>query len=75
VLETQVDSLKDEAEPGEQKEEVPHQEINISIADYQVRTEPTPYASISAGTLPPDEKQPKAGPSEHTKDVQEPSLE
>jgi hypothetical protein len=72
---TQVDIPKDELGSGEQEEEVPQQEIDISTADYQVSTKPTPDASISAGTLPPDEKQPEVGPSEHTEEVQEPSLE
>jgi hypothetical protein len=72
---TQVDSPKDELGSGEQEEEVPQQEIDISTVDYQVSTEPAPDASISAGTLPPDEKQPEAKLSEHTEEVQEPSLE
>jgi hypothetical protein len=66
-METQVDSPKDEPGSGEHKEEVPQQEIDISTTDYQVSTEPTPNASILAGTLPPDEKQPEVELSEHTK--------
>jgi hypothetical protein len=45
------------------------------MVDYQVSTEPTPDASISTGTQPPDEKQTEVGPSEHMEEVQEPSLE
>jgi hypothetical protein len=75
VLETQVDSLKDDLGLGEQKEEVQHQEIDISTVDYQVSTKLAPNASISVCTLPFDEKKPEAGPSEHTKEVQEPSPE
>jgi hypothetical protein len=48
VPETQVDILKDELGSGEQEEEVPQQEIDISTVDYQVSTEPAPDASISA---------------------------
>jgi hypothetical protein len=48
VPETQVDSPKDEPGSSEQEEEVPQQEIDISTVDYQVSTEPTPDASISA---------------------------
>jgi hypothetical protein len=57
VPETQKDSPTDEPGSGEQKEEAPQQEINISTADYQVSIEPTPNASISTDTHPPDEKQ------------------
>jgi hypothetical protein len=70
-----VDIPKVDLGSGEQEEEVPQQEIDISIVDYQVSTEPTPDASISASTLPPNEQQPKVEPSEHTKEVQEPNLE
>jgi hypothetical protein len=70
-----VDSPKDEPGSGEQKEEAPQQEIDISTTDYQVSTEPTPDASISIGTQLPDEKQTEARPSEHMEEVQEPSLE
>jgi hypothetical protein len=45
----------DEARLGEQKEEAPQQEIDISTTDYQVSIEPTPDASISTDTQPPDE--------------------
>jgi hypothetical protein len=70
-----MDSLTDEPRSGEQKEEVIHQEIDISTADYQVSTEPTPDASISTGTQPANEKQLEARPLEHTKEFQEPNLE
>jgi hypothetical protein len=73
--ETQKDSLKDEPGSGEQKEEAPQQEIDISTVDYQVSIEPTLDASISTGTQPPDEKKTEVGPSEHMEEVQEPSLE
>jgi hypothetical protein len=53
--ETQADSLKDEPGSGEQKEEAPQQEIDVSMTDDQVSTEPTPDASISIGTQLPDE--------------------
>jgi hypothetical protein len=59
----------------EEKEEAPQQKIDISTTDYQVSTEPTPDASISTGTQPPDEKQIEVRPSEHMEEVQEPSLE
>jgi hypothetical protein len=70
-----VDSLKDELGSSEQEEEVPQQEIDISTANYQVSIEPAPDASISAGTLPPDEKQPEANFWNTQEEVQEPSLE
>jgi hypothetical protein len=73
--ETQADSPKDEPGSGEQKEEAPQQEINVSMTDDQVSTEPTPDASISIGTQLPDERQTEVGPSEHREEVQEPSLE
>jgi hypothetical protein len=72
---TQVDSPKDELGSGEQEEEIPQQEIDISTTDYQVSTEPAPDSSILASTLPPDEKQPEAELLGHTEEVQEPSLE
>jgi hypothetical protein len=59
---TQVDSLKDEIGLGEQEEEVPQREINISTFDYQVSVELAPDASILVGTLPPNEQQTKAEP-------------
>jgi hypothetical protein len=37
-----VDSPKDELELGEQEEEIPQQEADISTIDYQVSTEPAP---------------------------------
>jgi hypothetical protein len=40
-----------------------------------VSIDPTPDASVSTGTQPPDGKQPKAGASEHMEEVQEPILE
>jgi hypothetical protein len=61
-----VDSPKDELGSGEQEEEVPQQEIDISTVDYQVSTEPAPDASISAGTLPPMRNNQRPEPSEHT---------
>jgi hypothetical protein len=70
-----MDSLMDERRLGEQKEEAPPQEIGISTTDYKVSTEPTHDASISIGTQPLNEKQPKVEPLEHTEEVQEPSLE
>jgi hypothetical protein len=70
-----VDIPKEELGSGEQEEEVPQQEIDISTADYQVSTKPSPDASILAGTLPLDEKQPEAEISEHMEEVQEPNLE
>jgi hypothetical protein len=70
-----VDSPKDDLGSGKQEEEVPQREIDISIANYQVSTEPTPDASISVSTLPPDEQQPEVEPSKHTEEVQEPGLE
>jgi hypothetical protein len=73
--ESQWTSSRDELGSGEQGEEIPQQEIDISTTDYQVSTEPAPDSSILASTLPPDEKQPEAEPSGHTKEVQEPSLE
>jgi hypothetical protein len=42
----QADSLKDKPELGEQKEEAPQQEIDISTTNYQVSIKPTPDASI-----------------------------
>jgi hypothetical protein len=70
-----VDIPKDERGSGEQEEEIPQQETDISTTNYQVSTEPTPDASISNDTLPTDEKQPEAEISEHTEEVQEPNLE
>jgi hypothetical protein len=52
--ETQEDSPKDEPGSGEQKEEAPQLEINISTTNNQVSTEPTPDASISIRTQLPD---------------------
>jgi hypothetical protein len=57
VSKTQKDSLMDEPGSGEQKEEAPKQEIDISTIDYQVSTKPIPDALISTDTQPPDEKQ------------------
>jgi hypothetical protein len=65
-----MDSPMDEPGSGEQKEEVPQQEINISTVDYQVSTKPTPDASISIDTQPLDEKQLEVEPSEHMEDYQ-----
>jgi hypothetical protein len=53
-----VDNLKDELGLRKQEEEFPQQEIDISKIDYQLSTEPAPDTSISAITLPTDEKQP-----------------
>jgi hypothetical protein len=75
VPRTQVDILKDELGLGKQEEEVPQQEIDISAIDYQVSIKPSPDASISIGTLPPDEKQLEAKSLENMKEVQEPILE
>jgi hypothetical protein len=72
---TNVDSPNDEIGSREQREEVPHQEIDISTTNYQVITEPTPDALISPKTLPPAEKEPEVRPSEHKEEVQEPSIE
>jgi hypothetical protein len=54
--ETQKDIPTDKPGSGEQKEEAPHQEIDISTIDYQVRIEPTLDTSILTGTKPPDKK-------------------
>jgi hypothetical protein len=75
VPKNQMDRPMDKPGLGDQKEEVPQQEINISTIDYQVSTEPIPDSSISIGTQPFDRKQPEAGPLEHMEEVQEPSLE
>jgi hypothetical protein len=75
VLETKVDSSKDEPGLIEKNEEAPHQEIDVSMNEDQVSTEPTLDASISIGTQLPDERQTKDGPLEHREEVQEPSLE
>jgi hypothetical protein len=61
-----MDKLRDELGSGEQGEEIPQQEIDISTADYQVSIELAPDSSILASTLPPDEKQPEAKLSGHT---------
>jgi hypothetical protein len=65
----------DESGSGEQKEEAPQQEIDISMTDYQVSIKPTPDTSVSIGTQPSDEQQTEVGPSKHMEEVQEPSLE
>jgi hypothetical protein len=70
-----MDSFTDELGLGEQKEEPLQQEINISTTDYQVSTGPTPDASVSTSTQPPDEQKPEAKTLEHMEEVQEPSLE
>jgi hypothetical protein len=57
-----MDSSRDELGLGEQEEEIPQQEIDISTDDYQVGTEPSPDSSVLVGTLPSDEKQPEAEP-------------
>jgi hypothetical protein len=74
-LETQTDSLTDKPILGQQKEEVPQQEIDISTSSYEVNTESIPDASISIGTQPPDDKQMEVGPSKHMEEFQEPNLE
>jgi hypothetical protein len=72
---TPMDNSRDELGSGEQEEEIPQQEIDISTVDYQVSTEPAPDSSVLASTLPPDEKQPEVEPSGHIEEVQEPNLE
>jgi hypothetical protein len=70
-----VDISKDELGLGEQEEEVPQQEIDISTTDYQLSTKPSPNASILSSTLPLDEQQLEAKISKHMEEVQEPILE
>jgi hypothetical protein len=53
--ETQAGSPKDVSRSGEEKEETPHQEIDISADDNQVSTKPTPDASISISTQIPNQ--------------------
>jgi hypothetical protein len=52
-----MDSSRDELGLSKQGEEIPQQEIDISIANYQVSTEPAPDSSILASILSLDEKQ------------------
>jgi hypothetical protein len=74
ILGTPMDSLRDDLGSSE-REEIPQQEINISIVDYQASTEPASDSSVLASILPPDEQQLEAEPSGHTEEVQEPDLE
>jgi hypothetical protein len=69
-----VGSPKDESGSGEQKEETPQQEIDVSAADNQVSTEPTPDASISIDTQILDERQTEVGPSNTGKKFKNPVL-
>jgi hypothetical protein len=54
--ETQVDSPKDDLGSNEPKEGYPQQKTDVSMANDQVSTKPTPDASISIGTQTLDEK-------------------
>jgi hypothetical protein len=60
---------------GEQEEEIPQHEIDISTDDHQVSTKHAPDSSVLVGDLPPDKKQQEVGPSGHTEEMQEPNLE
>jgi hypothetical protein len=66
---------RDELVLGDQKEDFPLQEINISTVNFQVSIEPTPGSSVLADTLPDDEKQMEFEPSRYMEEVQEPILE
>jgi hypothetical protein len=59
---TPMERSRDELGSGKKEEEIPQQEINISIADYQVSTKPAPDSSILAGTLPVDEQRLESEP-------------
>jgi cytoskeletal protein RodZ len=72
---TQVDIPKDALGLGEQEEEIPQQEINISTTNYQVSTKVAPDSSNLASTLPPNEKQLEVELFRHMEEVQEPNLE
>jgi hypothetical protein len=48
---TPMDNSRDELGSGEQEEEIPQQEIDISTVDYQVSTEPAPDSSVLARYL------------------------
>jgi hypothetical protein len=72
---TQADSPRDEKGSGEQNEEAPQQEIDVSMTVDQVSIKLTPDASISICTQLLDELQTKYGPSEHGEEVKESSLE
>jgi hypothetical protein len=61
-----MDISMDEIGSSEQGEEIPQQEISISIVDYQVSTKHTPNSSILSINLPLDEKQPEVETSRHT---------
>jgi hypothetical protein len=56
ILGTLMDSLRDDLGSGEQGEEIPQQEIDISTTNYQLSTKPSPNSSIFSSALPPDEK-------------------
>jgi hypothetical protein len=69
------DNSRDELGSYGQKEEVQKQEIDTSTTDDQVSTEPTPGSSSLANASPTDEQQMEVEPSEHMKQVQEPTVE
>jgi hypothetical protein len=70
-----MDNRKDDIGLGEQEEEIPQHQIDISTIYYQVSTEPVPGSSKLASTLPANEKKSQEKLLEHTEEVQEPSLE
>jgi hypothetical protein len=75
LLGTPIGTSRDELGLGRHKEEIPWQEIDISIDDYQVSTEPTPNSLVLVDTLSADEKKMKFDPSRHMEEVHEPILE
>jgi hypothetical protein len=70
-----MDSSRDELGSGGHEEEIPQQEMDNLIVNYQVSTKPAPDSLVLVDTLPADEKQPEFEPSEHIEEVQEPILE
>jgi hypothetical protein len=61
-----MENYRNEIGSNEQEGEIPQHEIDISMANYQVSTEPAPNSLILTSTLPPNEKQLEAKPSIHT---------
>jgi hypothetical protein len=75
ILATPMEILRDELGSSEQEEEIPQQEIIISIANYQVSIKLSPNFLVLASTSPPNDQQPEVEPSGHIEEVQEPILD
>jgi hypothetical protein len=75
ILVTPMEILRDELGSREQEEEIPQQEIIISIANYQVSIKLSPNLSVLASTSAPNDQQPEVEPSRHIEEVQEPILD